>query len=390
MPWKELNVMELRTQFIAEWLAKRYTVTALSQRYGISRQTAHKWIGRFKRDGFKGLTDRSTAPHHRPQRTPAMIREQIIASKLLHQHWGPKKVVDYLKRHQPKLQWPADSTVGEILKQAGLVKARNKRKRVGADVAVFKDCDRCNRVWSVDYKGQFVLGNGRLCYPLTVTDNYSRYLLQCRALASPNHRDTRSWLEWVFREYGLPQAIRSDNGAPFASMAAGGISRLSRWWIQLGIKPERIKPGKPQHNGRHERMHRTLKAEATRPAAYSLEAQQKRFDAFCREYNDERSHESLERKCPVQVYQPSPQTYPERVPEVEYEQQVQVRSVRHNGQIKWKGEFIYVTEILAKDRVGLTEIDNDLWEVRYGFYLLGFIPERTMKLERAKAWHGHL
>lgn len=389
MPWKEWSVVDQRTRFIEDWLTRSYTVTDLSRSYGISRETAYKWIGRFKREGRSGLVDRSRAPYRRWNRTPETVRARIVEAKLAHQNWGPKKVMDHLRRLQPDGRWPADSTAGEILKEAGLVRPRRRRRRVGADVEVFRDCDGPNRVWSADFKGQFRLGDGTLCYPLTVTDNHSRYLLACRGLARPDGASTRCWMEWAFREYGLPEAIRTDNGAPFASTAAGGITRLSRWWIRLGIKPERTEPGSPHQNGRHERMHRTLKAETAAPPSHSLVTQQIRFAAFGREYNEERSHEGLGRRRPVEVYRPSPQRYPERIPEVVYDDGVTVRSVRHNGEIKFQGALIYVAETLAKDRVSLIEVAEGLWEVRYSFHLLGYLREPIQRLEPARAWHNN-
>jgi transposase InsO family protein len=302
--------------------------------------------------------------------------------------FGPKKVMDYLRRTESFQGWPADSTAGEILKEAGLVKPRKRRQWVSADSEPFKDCDVPNRVWSADFKGQFRLGNGRWCYPLTMTDNYSRYILQCRGLGGPKDRAVRPWFEWVFREYGLPQAIRTDNGVPFASMALGGISQLSKWWIQMGVKPERIRPGKPQENGRHERMHKSLKNATAVPPQRTMRAQQRVFDHFVNEFNEDRSHEALDRKTPSQVYAPSPRSYPSRIKPVEYDCDYIVRRVRHNGQIKWRGKKFYLSQVLSKEPIGLKQVDNHLWDIYFSFYCLGTLNEKTGKIRPPKDWHG--
>jgi hypothetical protein len=221
---------------------------------------------------------------------------------------------------------------------------------------------------------------------LTISDNFSRYLLLCRALERPRQEEVQPWFEWVFRQSGLPEVIRTDNGAPFASLAWGGISQLSKWWIKLGIKPERIQPGKPNQNGRHERMHRTLK-QAVAPQS-DLHEQQRKYDPFVEEYNWERSHEALGRKPPGSVYCTSPRSYPAKLPEVEYESGVTVRRVRHNGEIKWRGELLYLSEVLAKEPVGLKPIDEERWELRYSFHLLGVLDERNRKITPATGWHG--
>jgi len=265
MPWIETCVMHQRLKFIADYLESRYPLSELCRCYGISRKTGYKWVSRYEADGLDGLKDQSRRPHGHPHTTDARTREQIIQTKLAHQSFWPKKVVDYLRREQPTQAWPADSTVGEILKRAGLVKAKKRRARIGADSQPFKDCHQPNAVWSSDFKGRFALGDGTRCYPLTISDNDSRFILNCRVLTRTRERDVRPWFELSFREYGLPDAMRIDNGPPFASLSLGGVGQLSKWWIKLGIKPERIEPGKPQQNGRHERMHRSLKAAVVSP-----------------------------------------------------------------------------------------------------------------------------
>ncbi len=386
MPWKETSVMDQRVQLLADWLSGDYTKRDLCEIYAISRPTTDKWIARYRACGVQGLEDLARAPHSHPNHTTEAVRAMIIASKLQHQKWGPKKVMDWLRRAQPHVAWPVDSTAGAILKRAGLVRPRVRRHRVAPYTEPFRDCAGPNQIWSADFKGDFVMGNGRRCYPLTLSDNFSRYLLLCHALECHNYAAVRPWLEWAFREYGLPDAIRTDNGPPFASLALGGISPLSKWWIQLGIRPERIRPGKPSQNGRHERMHRTLK-EAVPPQA-NLRTQQRHFDPFLEEYNWERSHEALDRHTPGSVYRASPRPYPRKLPRIEYAAGITVRRVRQNGEIKWQGKHIYVSEVLAKEPLSLKPLGEDTWEVHYSFHLLGVLNLRTTTITPAQGWHG--
>ena len=257
MPWKEQRTLDIRLGFVMDVLRGEASKSALCAHYGISRPTGDKWLVRFLAQGESGLVDRSSAPHHRPNATPEWIRMRIIETKKAKQAMGPKKIVAHLKRKEPDVPWPSQSTAGQILKRAGLVQARRLRRRVPPDSQPFADCKACNQVWSADFKGDFLLGDRKRCYPLTVTDNCSRYLFACQGLYQPSRTAVWPWFEWVFRSYGLPEAIRTDNGGPFASRAIGGLSYLSKWWIQLGIKPERIEVGRPAQNGRHERMHLT-------------------------------------------------------------------------------------------------------------------------------------
>ena len=385
MPWKETSAMDQRIQLIADWLSGDYGKRELCRIYGISRPTADKWIGRYDEHGPEGLEERRRAPHHRPNQTTEELRTLIVQTKLRRQKWGPKKVLDWLRQHRPELKWPADSTGGEILKRAGLVQPRHRRHRVPPYNEPFGVCSAPNQSWSADFKGDFLLGNGRRCYPLTISDNFSRYLLLCRALARPSQEQVQPWFEWVFRQAGLPEVIRTDNGAPFASLALGGLSQLSKWWIKLGIKPERIQPGKPAQNGRHERMHRTLKQAV--PPQSDLREQQRHYDPFQEEYNWERSHEALGRKTPGSVHCTSLRSYPAKLPEVQYESGVTVRKVRQNGEIKWRGELLYVSTVLAKEPVGLKPIDEGKSELRYSFHLLGILDERNKTITPVRGWH---
>lgn len=380
MPWKETCIMDEKVHLISDWLTGEYSKTELSTIYEVSRPTVYKWINRYEEEGVTGLEEQPRVPLNQPNATPSEIAEMIINTKLQHQYWGPKKIIAWLNINQPWEQWPAASTAGEILRKEGLVSPRKKRRRTPPYMEPFKGCDKPNDVWSADYKGEFRTKDGKVCYPLTITDNSSRYLLECRALSHPTHELTQPWFEWAFREYGLPEAIRTDNGVPFASVSLGGLSKLSIWFIKLGIRPERIKPGHPEQNGRHERMHRTLKQETTKPPMSNLRTQQQAFNKFRNEYNMERPNEALKQHPPASMYRPSQRVYTVRLPKVEYDEGVMVRRVRHNGEIKWKGDFIYVSQTLAKEPVSLEQIDDHLWEVKFRFYSLGTLNEVTGKV----------
>lgn len=389
MPWNETCVMDLKMQFIADWLRGGYGVSDLARGYGVSRKTAYKWIRRYQEEGAAGLQARSRAPHHCPHTVAEDVAEQIVATKKAHPSFGPKKVLDRLRQLQPAMALPADSTAGEILKAAGLVKKRRRKQPYPADPQPFERGDRNNALWSVDYKGQYRRAGGRWCYPLTVTDNASRYLLGCHGASATDHVQAKSILEGIFHEYGLPEGLLSDNGSPFASRSAGGLTRLSKWWVELGIRVHRTKPGTPTQNARHERMHGSLnRAVGERLQGANLLQQQAALQAFRQEFNEQRSHEALGRRTPASVYRPSRRPYsPVRRP-IEYGVDQAVRHVRHNGEIKWRGHLIYISELLAKHRVGLQEVENDRVEVRYSFHLLGHINLKTARLEPACRWHA--
>ena len=387
MPWKETCPMDQRVQFIADYLDGSYTKKDLCMYYGISRPTGDKWIDRYHNHGPEGLHERSRRPHHHPDTTAPEVAERIVREKLAHPSFGPKKVMDRLRAVEPEQPWPADSTAGDILKRNGLVRPRRKRRHVPPDPRALVTCDGPAQSWSADFKGDFRLMGGQRCYPLTITDNHSRFILQCRALRRMTTAAVKPWFEWVFREYGLPETLRTDNGAPFASTAAGGLSQLSKWWVRLGIRPERIRPATPSENGRHERMHRSLKEAVIHAPASSLAAQQRRFDSFVEEFNWQRSHEGLGRLTPGQVHEVSPRPYPAKLPEIDYDSGVTVRRVRHSGEFKWRGRLLYLSQVLAKEPIGLVPCDNGCLEIRYSFHLLGVLDERTYTITPAKQWH---
>jgi len=382
MPWKEVKPMEQKVLFIADYVRNTSSVTDLCKVYGISRKTGYKWIQRYQQLGFEGLAEHSRRPSNSPAQVPYRLQQAIIELRQQFQiKPGAKKLRALLAKRYPNEVIPSKSTIYNILNRAGLVTSRRRRRRVTPYPQPFAPVHQVNEVWSVDYKGQFKLGNGQWCYPLTVMDHQSRYLCGCDALKGPRLQDTQAAFIRLFRRYGLPERIRSDNGIPFASTAHGGLSRLSLWWIRLGIVPERIEPGKPQQNGRHERMHRTLKQAATRPPSASRRAQQRRFDAFCEEYNHQRPHEALGQQTPASHYTPSPRPYPEHLPELHYPDYYEVRKVSRNGVVYWRNKLVYVSHLLDQERVGLEEIDEGIWQVYFGPVMLGWFDSRVDKGE---------
>jgi transposase InsO family protein len=365
MPWKESHRVSERMDFITRLRAGE-RMTDLCIEYGISRKTGHKLKKRFELEGPKGLYDRSRRPVCSPQRTPEAVVEQLLQMRHRYPTWGPKKLRAKLEREQPDVRWPAESTIGVLLKDAGLVDGRRRRRRAWPTPPSERvAAEAPNELWCMDFKGQFRLGNRLYCYPLTVTDQASRFLLGCEALSNTKTVPTAAALELVFRDHGLPQRMRSDNGSPFASTGLSGLTQLSVWLMRLGIQLERIDPGCPQQNGRHERMHLTLKQETTRPAAPTLMQQQERFDRFRACFNDERPHEALEMKTPSQVYKPALRRLPERLPEPAYPLHDEVRPVSRGGQIRFQGRDIHIGRALIGQHVGLRHIENDVWLVSF-------------------------
>jgi len=365
--------MKERLQMVSLYETGRYTVTELARQFKVSRKTAHKWVGRFAAEGFAGLDERSRAPHRCPRATPAEVVLAVVRAKQAHPTWGPAKLVPG-SGEAPEIAraWPAVSTRGRILGQHGMVTKRKRRRRTSPWFQPFLGADHPNSVWCADFKGWIHTGDGTRCDPLTISDACSRMLLCCEILTKPDYAHVRPVFERVFREYGLPLAIRTDNGSPFASTGAGGLSPLSAWWVKLGIVPERIKPGHPEQNGRHERLHRTLKQETMKPPAATPEAQQERCDGFLLVYNTERPHEALGQVPPASLYIPSPRLYPEHARDMQYPPLTEVRRVRSNGQIKWRGELVYISEALIGELIGITE-DRDAWLASFGPIPLGLI-----------------
>jgi len=372
--------MEERFRFIEECKSEEFSFAELCRRYGVSRKTGYKWRERYQEEGWVGLRDRSRAPEHHPNEVLPEVAAEVIRIRQRYPLWGPSKLRARLQREAPEIYWPAASTMAEILKRAGLTVPQKKRRKATPSQSPLSHAAAANQVWSADFKGWFRCGDGNRCDPLTLSDGSSRFLLRCQALAGMQEQGVRGVMEATFREYGLPEAMRTDNGEPFASVGLGGWSKLSVWWIKLGIRVERIPPGKPQHNGRHERMHRSLKQATAHPPAANLRAQQQAFDRFRQEYNWERPHESLEMKTPGELYKASPRSYPSRLLEPEYADDWEVRRVRECGRIRWWSAPIFVGRALAGELLGLEPVADGQWRVWFFDQALGILDERKRKL----------
>jgi transposase InsO family protein len=381
MPWQEMRVMDQRVRFAGALVSDLYTMTELCAAYGISRKTGYKWAERYRREGIDGLKDRSRAPGSCPHRTEPRCEEALVAERQKRPRWGPRKLLKLLEPQHPDWGWPAESTAGEILKRHGLVESRRCRPRRLPRSKPTVETAEPNDLWTADYKGEFRMGNRRLCYPLTVADQHSRYLLACDGRTSVARDGTRATFERLFAEYGLPSRILTDNGLPFAGpRSPRRLSRLSVWWIQLGIEPIVTQPGHPEQNGCHERMHRTLKDATARPPASCMRTQQRAFDVFRAEYNEIRPHESLEMRPPATLYAPSARPYPKKTPQTEYPGHWEIRRVSRSGEFAWRGQMLYLTATLAGQNIGLHEIDDGIWSLSFGDLLLGRYDERTKKL----------
>jgi transposase InsO family protein len=356
--------MDEKLRFVFEYELGERSMTELCQRYEITRETGYVWLRRYRRAGAAGLIEHSRAAHRHGNQTPEDLEQMVLELRQAHMRWGPRKLKRVLERDAPGRVWPAASTIGALLKRQGLVVARKKRMRTAPYTEPLAHADGANRVWCADFKGWFRTADRQRIDPLTISDAHSRYLLRCQAVEKTDTARVQAIFEAAFREYGMPQAMRTDNGAPFASRAVAGLSRLAVWWIKLGIVPERIAAGHPEQNGRHERMHRTLKQETAQPPAANRREQQRTLDRFRQEYNQVRPHEALHMQTPAAVYQPSARTFPARVPEPEYPETMLVRSVRPHGHFRWKKYDVFLSEVLWGERVGLLP-EDDRWFTIY-------------------------
>jgi transposase InsO family protein len=374
MAWDEGGIVENRVRFIEAVHRGEDDISALCRQFGVSRKTGYKWIARAEQG--EALVDRSRAPQSRPNTTSERVRDLILKSRREHPTWGPRKLLAWLSRKYPAVAFPAASTVGEMLKRAALIRPRRVRLRPDPNGASLTTMDAPNAVWCADFKGAFRTGDGRVVNALTVTDGFSRYLLRCTAMTLMHTVLVQKVYDAMFREFGLPAVMRTDNGPPFAAMGPRGLSKLGVWLLKLGIKLERSRPGKPQENGRHERMHRTLKQDTASPPAKTIKLQQQRFDLFVRTYNEERPHEALENETPASVYVRSALQYPTRLREFEYPSGHELRIVRHNGDIRWQGRCTYVCQALAGENVGIEPCEDGTWRVHFGPLCLGGLDER--------------
>ena len=383
MPWSEITIMSERAEFVRCVLQRRTPVAEVCAAYGISEKTGYKWLARFRHEGATGLADRSHAPHH-VHRMDAVLAAELLALRQAHPTWGPRKLLAYAAARDPAQRWPAASSLGALLKREGLVRGRRARAaRSPSRHWGHAGAHAPNDVWTADFKGQFRLGNGPYCYPLTIADAYSRYLLGCTALPATDGILTRAVFARLFHEYGLPRVLRTDNGVPFAApRALGQLSTLAVWWIHLGIQPERIDPGQPQQNGRHERMHRTLKAETARPPAQTWLGQQRRFDQFRTCFNELRPHEALGQQPPATWYTASERPYPRRLPRFEYGSPVSVRRVNTVGQFAWRGEYYFLSSVLAGEDVGLEEVGDSRWSISLGPLHLAYLDPTHQQQQR--------
>jgi len=381
MSWRGVTVMDQRVRFISEYLNGYFPLSEICQQFEISRKTGYKWIRRYEAFGAEGLADQSRRPHSCPHQTDDKIIKGIIEVRKKHPTWGPKKLLKIISDKHPVWEIPAISTTADILKREGLIlpgRRRLRRKHPGCPKTTTK---KPNDIWTADYKGHFKMRNGNYCYPLTVCDMHSRYLLGCDVHDAISLKETKRHFTKLFNEYGLPQRIRTDNGVPFASSAIARLSALSVWWLKLGIYPEQIEPGKPQQNGKHERMHRTLKKEATVPPEKDIKAQQKRFDDFRREYNYLRPHEALDMKTPSEIYTSSDRRMPQKLGHYDYPCHFEVRRVSRNGGIRWKKKRVPVSQTLIEEYIGFEAVDDGIHNVYFCDLLIGRFFEDILKIK---------
>jgi hypothetical protein len=377
MPWMEANVRTERARFAHDLASGQWSMTELCARFGITRPTGYKWWARYCAGGDAALHNRDRAPHHSPHRVAAEIEAALLAARR-HYGWGARKLLQVLQPRHPDWPWPAPSTVNALLARHQLLRKHRRRPHWTHPGAVRLETDHANQVWPADFKGQFKTVDGQYCFPLTVTDHFSRRLMACRGLPSVATAFARPVFRALFREVGLPDAIRTDNGAPFATQALAGLSPLSVWWMQLGIVHQRITPACPQENGQHERMHRELKRETTHPVAHTRRAQQRCFDRFRIRYNEERPHAGIANCTPASRWTPSRRPYPEHIARPEYPVHMEVRRVGSGGTFRLHVQQPYLSRLLAGADIGLEEVGDGIWNIVYYRTLLGRIDERTL------------
>ncbi len=383
MPWEKM--MDQRIRAVMDVLDNGFSKVSVCEDFGISRPTLDKWLNRYEEEGVEGLRNRSRAPHRHPNAVDADTEARIVAFRNDRPDRGPRKIRIELQRDHPHRWWPASSTIAEILDRHGLTVRRKRKRRAEPYTKPFAACTGPNDVWCIDFKGWFLTGDGQRCDPLTVMDASTRYLIRCNRVPRTDFASVKPVLEAAFREYGLPQAIRSDNGPPFATCAPLGLSKLSVWWIRLGIVPERIEPGKPQQNGRHERMHLTLKQGTATPPKPTLRAQQRAFRAFQLDYNHRRPHEALGQRTPGELYRPSPRSYPRRIPEITYPASFIVRRVEKKGAIWWRQRRIFISEAVAGQALGLLALDERYYRLYFGRLELGVVDTYHGRYLRGQA-----
>jgi putative transposase len=385
MPWSETCPMEERVRFVLAALEGWTSVSELCEKHGVSRRVGYKWLSRYEAGGLAALEDRKRAPRRQARETSPEVVARIVELRQQRPSWGPRKLRARLVHLHPEIVWPAPSTMGEILRREGLIPKRARRRRPpGAWSSARTVADAPNRVWTADFKGEFRLGSAQLCYPLTVVDAHSRYLLGCHGLPGTKARGAKAAFERIFREYGLPEVIRTDNGTPFRSRAVAGLSQLAVWWIRLGIRLEWTRPRHPQDNGAHERMHRTLKAEAIKPARETPELQQRTFNRFRAVYNEERPHEALNLQTPASLYKPSERRMPARLRDLDYPEHFLRRKISLHGQLRWRRQAYFVSETLRHQMIGLEHTGGGVFNLHFGPVQLGQLDETTKLIKLAR------
>jgi transposase InsO family protein/transposase-like protein len=379
MPWKESTAVEERSRFAMTYLSGAFQMSELCAQYGITRPTGYKWVKRFESGGRAAMVDRSRAPHHCPHRMDESLQAWFIKARKRF-GWGARKLLVIFCREYPQAAAPSRTAISDLIERAGLSKSRGRRRRKPQQKGSQASASRPNALWTIDFKGQFKTLDHLWCFPLTLRDLCSRYVFRVSGQLDCNTDPAKRRIEATFREYGLPDGIHSDNGPPFASGGIAGLSRMSVHWVKLGIRLFRSRPGCPQDNGAHERMHRTLKDCTARPPAKSLRAQQRRFDRFVREYNELRPHESLNDRTPASIYRPSPRSYPSRLPKPDYPSHFDIRRVSHNGYVSWRAQSFYIGLALAHEHVAFEPIDEALWSIHFYHQLLGRFDARTAQI----------
>ena len=383
MPWKEIRTVDQRLQFLSSYQKEEMSVTDLCHEYGISRPTAYKWIKRYEEVGPEGLLDLTRKPHGCSHATPAEIENEVLALRKRFPSWGARKLKARLERINPNVLWPAASTMGQILSRAGLTNPKRKKRRTTPYSQPFSAVTAPNQLWCMDFKGYFMTGDGYRCDPLTITDSHSRFLIRCQVVGRMDLAQVSAVCDAAMREYGVPERIRTDNGAPFAGTGLLGLSKLSLSWTKLGILHERIQPGKPQQNGRHERMHRTLKEDTTKPPARTLTAQQKKFDSFRATFNHERPHEALGNETPGSIYVPSTRMMPSRVVPFVYPKTFETRRVNNSGDVSWHKGRVFISEVFRNEDIAFEQIEDDLYRVVFYNTELGEFNSSEMRFRPA-------
>lgn len=380
MSWEVRSVMDQKEEFILLWKSGKFSVTNLSENFKISRTTAYKFINRYSEFGFPGLKEKSKKPKHSPNKTPHYIEEKLIELRGKHS-WGPRKLRVLLEGEFPGVKLPSESTISLILKRNGLVKSRKRHHKTEPRNPIF-DPKEPNEVWSADFKGKFRMGNGVYCYPLTIADSKSRYVFSAKGMLNPTGKNAKEEFIKVFRHYGLPKQIHTDNGQPFANIRSlGRLSKLSAWFMELGIQPVYSDPASPQQNGRHERMHRDLKGEATRPPGKNLQAQQTKLNKFLKTYNEVRPHEALDMRTPAAVHKISERKYQEKIEPWIYPKEYKIRRVTNNGAIRiGRAEWLFITTALAGKELGFKELGNRIYEIYFREFFLGYADMKDLKV----------